>query len=358
MPPEILGLDGEDPKSADPFSVDMWCLGELAFQALTGHGTFEPIGRLIEYVKESLGFPVAALRQAKVSNDGIQFICSLMLPTPSQRLSAIQALNHPWMCFDQEDVPDNDSSSSQTGSRLEQHGLDELDAVSRASGEWTTEHVEKTTDRSSIETTAATISRGHVGSPGDPSANPIITRSNEHECLENADDHGEPINDTRTYSKVGPGNPSAHRIYWATSDGHIYFEDVDEYGKPINDTRTYFDSPEDPSANLTMDTSDEHAYMEEADEHGQSIEDTSVYVGTITPRGRKSPSNLERTETDMEQSGPRHFWAEGANLQLVRPIGTSPCPANDATVLRQNDEKQSRLSRKLDPENLFCIFYH
>lgn len=47
LPPENLGFNSENPKDASPFSRDIWSLGETVHQALTGHRTFESIGKLI-----------------------------------------------------------------------------------------------------------------------------------------------------------------------------------------------------------------------------------------------------------------------------------------------------------------------
>lgn len=205
MPPEILGLNNEDPKSANAFSVDMWCLGEMGFQSLTGHGTFESIGKLIEYVKGSVEYPGAVLREAGVSESGVELIRSLMSSTPSQRPSAKQVLNHPWMFFGEEEMHANASSDSQIESQLEQLDLEGSDETSQASGEWTTEYLAKTTGGSVRERTITADSTRLVGSPDDPLANRIMNSSDKRTYMQEADEHGNIIEGTEVYVGTPPG---------------------------------------------------------------------------------------------------------------------------------------------------------
>lgn len=143
MPPEILGLDGEEPKSANAYLVDLWCPGETVYQTLAGRGTFENIGKLVGYVKGAVDFPNTVLKEAGVSDDGVGFIRSLMSPFPSQRLSTKQALNHPWMLDGEEERLDVDDGLSRTHSGLDRLNLEAIDVANQASGEWTRERVTK-----------------------------------------------------------------------------------------------------------------------------------------------------------------------------------------------------------------------
>lgn len=101
VPPEILGLfTGQDPKRADPFSADMWCLVETIFQALANRATFDTYGTLMQYVSGCAGFPSEYLTNEKVSDQGIEFIQHLMAPSPLDRPSSEQAIKHPWMAIE------------------------------------------------------------------------------------------------------------------------------------------------------------------------------------------------------------------------------------------------------------------
>lgn len=141
MPPEIRISNGENPKNYNSFSGDIWSLGETVFQALTGHATFKTLGELNGYVNGFVEFPHMALKETKVSGSGIGFVRSLMSPIPSQRLSARQALNQPWMNFDGEAKLGTADGLSQAQSKLEQLTLEGSVESSQASGKWTRESV-------------------------------------------------------------------------------------------------------------------------------------------------------------------------------------------------------------------------
>ncbi|KAL6404752.1 hypothetical protein AUP68_11581 [Ilyonectria robusta] len=98
MPPETIGHPFRgDPKTANPFYVDMWCLGEIIHQTLIGHATFKERGNLQDFHLGLIPFPEHALQRAGTSGEAIDFIRLLMLPTPWQRLNTKKAWRHPWM---------------------------------------------------------------------------------------------------------------------------------------------------------------------------------------------------------------------------------------------------------------------
>lgn len=98
MAPETIGSPFlGDPSSADAFRADMWCLGETVSRALTGHGTFSNHDQLLQYQKHRVRFPDSDLKESGVSSDAIDFVRSLMDVDPLRRLTAPQALNHPWI---------------------------------------------------------------------------------------------------------------------------------------------------------------------------------------------------------------------------------------------------------------------
>ncbi|KAI9772339.1 MAG: hypothetical protein M1840_001088 [Geoglossum simile] len=77
-------------------AVDIWSLGEIAFRALTGEQPF-PIRSLKAYVKGTSPFPVEVLQAHGVSEEGCDFLNSLMAPIPKDRLTARDALSHIWI---------------------------------------------------------------------------------------------------------------------------------------------------------------------------------------------------------------------------------------------------------------------
>lgn len=98
MAPETIGKPFlGDPKNADPFSADMWCLGETIARALTGQGTFSDNDHLFDYQERRVGFPDDALRLSLASADALNFVRSLMKVEPKERPTAAQALHHPWL---------------------------------------------------------------------------------------------------------------------------------------------------------------------------------------------------------------------------------------------------------------------
>jgi len=96
MPPELHGFYG-DPRTANPFMADMWCLGETAFQALTGRPVFNMFTDLGQYQSGALPFPEDALRRAQAGPAAVDFIRSLMSSHPWERLNALRAAEHPWV---------------------------------------------------------------------------------------------------------------------------------------------------------------------------------------------------------------------------------------------------------------------
>jgi serine/threonine protein kinase len=101
MAPETIGKPFMGlPRDANSFSADMWCLGESIACALTGQPTFSDSEHLLRYQNHEASFPDNVLKNLSVSVDAIDFIRSLMEAEPLRRLTAEQALNHPWIMVD------------------------------------------------------------------------------------------------------------------------------------------------------------------------------------------------------------------------------------------------------------------
>jgi serine/threonine protein kinase len=99
LAPELIGfVDAVNESSSwDAQAADMWSLGEIAFQMLTGETTFKNMRLLSDYVNTPGNFPSHLLLTRGVSSIGRDFIKDIMMPTPEERLTAKNALLHDWM---------------------------------------------------------------------------------------------------------------------------------------------------------------------------------------------------------------------------------------------------------------------
>lgn len=139
VPPEILGFStGQDPKRADPFPADMWCLAETIFQALANRGTFDTYGTLMRYVVGGVGFPIDALTEVKVSEQGIEFIQHLMAPSPLDRPSSEKAIKHTWIMIE-DDHKSDDGNFQCIGEESAVPAQDPLEDITQPDIHWTTD---------------------------------------------------------------------------------------------------------------------------------------------------------------------------------------------------------------------------
>lgn len=96
MAPEIL--DRRSTASRDySFKVDLWSLGCLIYAIFTKSPPLQRLIDFFEYTKENGPFPTEPLVDRGASDQGIQFIRGLMAVLPANRLSAPEALQHPWI---------------------------------------------------------------------------------------------------------------------------------------------------------------------------------------------------------------------------------------------------------------------
>lgn len=141
MAPETIGFPFEgDPKAANPFSTDMWCFGETIFQTLVGHASFPSMQELHRYQANATRFPEEPLRLVGASEEAIDFVQSLMAPSPQHRLDTDSAWNHPWMADDGEDASGTQTPiqpppdyQNETGALAPTNPVHDF---TRASGEW------------------------------------------------------------------------------------------------------------------------------------------------------------------------------------------------------------------------------
>jgi serine/threonine protein kinase len=84
-------------EKGSPYAVDIWAVGEMAFQMLTKQPTFKNPRLVVDYVNKPKTFPSVLLLDAQVSQPGVEFILSAMRPIPVDRITAEKALHHRWM---------------------------------------------------------------------------------------------------------------------------------------------------------------------------------------------------------------------------------------------------------------------
>lgn len=131
MPPELLGYTG-DSDSADPYAVDMWCLGQVVFRLVAGQPMFSSLGNLSRYCRGEMQFPETLLRKyEEVDHNLVTFIQSLTKPQPGDRMSSEKASAHPWIKTEKHYPPPGsfDPGSSTTTSFVQDEDSDQPSAT-------------------------------------------------------------------------------------------------------------------------------------------------------------------------------------------------------------------------------------
>ena len=97
--PEIIpGVLAENSHGAVYTSmVDLWSLGALVYSLLTDRVPFSSTPDLRHYCRLVAPFPSEPMLEKGISEHGLDFVEALLDPNPSKRLSAANALNHPWL---------------------------------------------------------------------------------------------------------------------------------------------------------------------------------------------------------------------------------------------------------------------
>lgn len=127
--PELFGFT---PKGT-PYAVDIWAAGEIMFQILTKQPTFKHPGLVFNYVQTPSIFPSNQLLANEVSKPGVEFVLSLMHPTPAGRISAKDALQHSWI-----DQPLPYNRKSAPLAYKEAHSTSSVDSVTEQFASWNT----------------------------------------------------------------------------------------------------------------------------------------------------------------------------------------------------------------------------
>ena len=92
--PEILGWIDED---LDEYTatVDIWSMGCLAYALMAHRPMTEK--EVKQYSKGMIRLPINHLRLNNVSDQATDFLRALLVPVPTDRLTAHMALQHPWL---------------------------------------------------------------------------------------------------------------------------------------------------------------------------------------------------------------------------------------------------------------------
>jgi len=107
MAPETRGFPFiGNPVLANPFAADMWSLGEVIFQALSGRPTFDDPRQLLAFQKMQVGFPTSVLREVNASSTAESLVLSLMASNPYARITASEGLQHLWFAAHTESTPE------------------------------------------------------------------------------------------------------------------------------------------------------------------------------------------------------------------------------------------------------------
>jgi serine/threonine protein kinase len=98
MAPELLGFPNlARPKNiSDSKATDMWALGATVFLMLTGEAIFLNLFEMMAYCQGQQAFPSDRL-PSFIKDNGKEFISNLMKIHSSDRMTALQGLDHSWM---------------------------------------------------------------------------------------------------------------------------------------------------------------------------------------------------------------------------------------------------------------------
>ncbi|VUC32373.1 unnamed protein product [Clonostachys rosea] len=105
MPPELLGYKG-NPREADPYPVDMWCLGQVGFRLATGRAMFASQADLSRYFYGQTTFRSHVPEEYELDEIFISYLESLLAQEPSTRPSSKSSSQHPWVLSLRREHPD------------------------------------------------------------------------------------------------------------------------------------------------------------------------------------------------------------------------------------------------------------
>ena len=124
--PEVLGLDSSSETSDYTNSVDIWSLGCVIYELLTGTKLFALEGQVSRYFFGKCPFPEDTLKGLSPPTDdiGISLLVSMLVIRPEDRPTAAGALSHGWLAGIKSDYEDSGDDQDQTVRSLNAGFLD------------------------------------------------------------------------------------------------------------------------------------------------------------------------------------------------------------------------------------------
>ncbi|CUS12985.1 unnamed protein product [Tuber aestivum] len=118
--PEVLGLDSTSETSEYTNAVDIWSLGCVVYELLTGEKLFANEGLISWYFFGKSPFPERKLKSLSpgINDAGISLIKSMVSIQPDHRPSVPDSLGHTWIADLQSDTEDDGESSGEDQNKV------------------------------------------------------------------------------------------------------------------------------------------------------------------------------------------------------------------------------------------------